>query len=448
MPHSFIKEPSTVASRACCDLIADRRLCLTGTPLQNKVDDVYALVKFLRLKPFDDKATWTSLIGTPIKYNQPLGFTRLQTIMRLLALRRTKETKGQDGKPILSLPPRTDRMVLLKLQEDERTVYDSFFGESQAEFLNMAKADVMKNYVNILQKILRLRQICDDVDLIKASKDGIRYDCAAQYEEALVAISKDGINLERATAIFALLRETLTAQCAECGMELASLPTEGGPDAPFEGEEAAGTSGKRGRKPKAGVASGSGTRVGSPCPTLHPIITRCTHLYCLFCFRAKICADWPRAPPDARGQCSICQLEIAPATDAVEVRSDGTDMKEKKKDAVSSNGKKVKRVRGEPILNYKPSTKVLALLNELRPFSKKNPYSANYDPKEADADEIQEVDEDGRRVVGDIVKSVVLYVITYLFVDIYAHFLEAHSGPACWTRSRMRLKRRISIMSD
>jgi len=199
----------------------------------------------------------------------------------------------------------------------------------------------------------------------------------------------------------------LTAQCAECGMELASLPTEGGPDAPFEGEEAAGTSGKRGRKPKAGVASGSGTRVGSPCPTLHPIITRCTHLYCLFCFRAKICADWPRAPPDARGQCSICQLEIAPATDAVEVRSDGTDMKEKKKDAVSSNGKKVKRVRGEPILNYKPSTKVLALLNELRPFSKKNPYSANYDPKEADADEIQEVDEDGRRVVGDIVKSVV-----------------------------------------
>jgi hypothetical protein len=123
-------------------------------------------------------------------------------------------------------------------------------------------------------------------------------------------------------------------------------------------------------------------------------------------------------------------------------------MKEKKQDAVGSNGKKVKRVRGEPILNYKPSTKILALLNELRPFSKRNPYSANYDPNEADADEIQEVDEDGRRVVSDIVKSVVLYVITYLFVAIYTHFFEAHSGPACWTRSRMRLKRRRSIMSD
>jgi SWI/SNF-related matrix-associated actin-dependent regulator of chromatin subfamily A3 len=365
------------------------------------VDDVFALIKFLRVKPFDDKATWTQLIGTPIKYNQPIGFTRLQTIMRLLALRRTKETKGPDGKPILSLPSRTDRMVLLKLQEEERTVYDSFFGESQAEFMNMAKADVMKNYVNILQKILRLRQICDDVQLIKASKDGARYDCAAQYEEALSAIEKDGINLERATAIFALLRETLTAQCAECGMELASLPTEGGPDVPVEGEDTPVNGKGRGRKMKSSAAV---TRTSSPCPTLHPIITRCTHLFCLHCFRSKVSADWPRTSPEARAQCTVCQLEIAPAQDAVEVRSDGSDMK-KKEAANTLNGKKIKRVRGEPIVNYKPSTKVMALLQELLPFSKKNPYSTNYDRMEAD--EVQELDGDGQRV-DHVVKSVVL----------------------------------------
>ena len=389
-----------MASRACCDLIADRRLCLTGTPLQNKVDDVFALIKFLRVKPFDDKATWTQLIGTPIKYNQEVGFTRLQTIMRLLALRRTKETKGPDGKPILSLPSRTDRMVLLKLQEDERTVYDSFFGESQAEFMSMAKAEVMKNYVNILQRILRLRQICDDVELIKASKDGARYDCAAQYEEALSAIEKDGINLERATAIFALLRETLTAQCAECSMELSSLPTEGGADIAMEGDDNA-ISAKRGRKLKAVAAI---ARTSSPCPTLHPIITRCTHLFCLHCFRAKVSADWPCTAADFRAPCPVCQLEISPAQDAVEVRSDGSDMK-KKEAAVTPGGKKVKRVRGEPIVNYRPSTKVRALLEELMPFSKQNPHSANYDRMEAD--EVQELDWDGQRV-DHVVKSVVL----------------------------------------
>jgi SWI/SNF-related matrix-associated actin-dependent regulator of chromatin subfamily A3 len=285
-----------VTSHACCDLISDRRLCLTGTPLQNKVDDIFALIKFLRLSPFDEKATWTQLIGVPIKYNQPIGLKRLQTIMKILALRRTKETKGPDGMPILSLPSRTDRMVLLKLQKEEQTVYDSFFGELQAEFMNMAKADVMKNYVNILQKMSCLRQICDDVQLITASEDGARYGCAAQYEETLNATEKDGINLERATAIFALLRETSTAQCAECGMELASLLTDGGPDIPVEGEDTPVNGKGSGRwEMKSSMAV---TRASSPSPSLHPIITRCTHLFCLHCFRSKVSADWPHTPPE------------------------------------------------------------------------------------------------------------------------------------------------------
>lgn len=403
----FIKEPTTVASRACCDLVADRRLCLTGTPLQNKVDDVYALIKFLRVKPFDEKGIWTNLIGGPIKYNQAVGFTRLQTIMRLLALRRTKETKDQNGKPILTLPPRTDRMVLLKLQDEERTIYDSFFGESQAEFMNMGRAEVMKNYVNILQRILRLRQICDDVELVKASKDGHRYDCAAEYEEAIKGIEVDGINLERATAIFALMRDTSTAQCVECGMELSTVPTEGGPDAVNEGQETP-VAAKRGRKPKSMPSSTtpslSATRQGSPCAMVHPIVTRCTHLFCLCCFRAKICASWPCAPADTRGTCSVCQLELSPTVDAIEVQSDGTD--HKRKDFAGAAGmKRVRRARGEPIANYKPSTKVLALLQELMPFSKRNPYSANYEPTEVD--DVQEVDGHGNRVDSGIVKSVV-----------------------------------------
>lgn len=80
--YSSIKETGTVGSRASCDLMADRRLCLTGTPVQNKLDDVFALIKFLRLEPFDDKNIWTEFIGTPVKYGQPLGVARLQTIMK------------------------------------------------------------------------------------------------------------------------------------------------------------------------------------------------------------------------------------------------------------------------------------------------------------------------------------------------------------------------------
>jgi hypothetical protein len=343
-----------------------------------------------------------------MKFNQPIGATRLQTIMRLLALRRTKNTKDPDGKPILSLPPRSDQMVLLQLQDDERSVYDDFFGESQAEFKSMAKADVMKNYVNILQKILRLRQICDDVELIRASQDGKRYDCAAQYEEAIVAIDKDGINLERASAIFALLRETATAQCAECGMELVSSQVEGGMEPTLDTEEITTSNVKRGRKMKTlGVctpSTGTGTRSSSPCPTVHPIVTRCTHLFCMCCFRSKVCPDWPRASQEFRAPCSVCQLEICPAVDAIEVQSDGVDVKRKEVMA-AGNAKKTRRARGEPIVNYKPSTKIRALIQDLKPFSKKNPHSANH---EISMDDVQELDEAGREKEPEIVKSVVL----------------------------------------
>ncbi len=116
-----------MASRASCDLEAERRLCLTGTPVQNKLDDVFALIKFLRLDPFDDRTVWQEFIGVPVKFGQPLGVARLQTIMKCVTLRRTKESKTQNGQKILSLPPRNDELRYLKFDEQEQRIYDKFF---------------------------------------------------------------------------------------------------------------------------------------------------------------------------------------------------------------------------------------------------------------------------------------------------------------------------------
>ena len=62
-----IKDTSTNQSIAACALNAQRRLCLTGTPLQNRLDDYAALVKFLRLVPFDNKHVWAHWIGGPLE---------------------------------------------------------------------------------------------------------------------------------------------------------------------------------------------------------------------------------------------------------------------------------------------------------------------------------------------------------------------------------------------
>jgi SNF2 family DNA or RNA helicase len=364
--------------------------------VQNKLDDVFALIKFLRLDPLDDKNIWTEYIGSPVKFGQSLGVARLQMIMKCITLRRTKESKTHDGTKILDLPPRRDELRYLKFDQQEQSIYDQFFNESKAEFDDLTdKNEVMKNYVGILQKILRLRQICDHYELVEGKGFGQQHDAAASYEDLIADISRDGINASRAAAIFAILRESATTQCVECGAEL--CPTNDlasdamdvdGPPAP-----------KRARKAKGGSSSRGPTRANSPCTT-RPVLTRCQHLFCIECYRSCICPGWPNVTPDTRRSCSACQTGLTPS-DAVEIKPDAiSDPTAKKKPP-----KREKRQKGVNLDNFHPSTKVKALLGDLVQFSKANPYSGNYD---SESIEVQMVDNKGNQLDDGIVKTVVL----------------------------------------
>ncbi|KAG6830298.1 hypothetical protein H0H92_001376 [Tricholoma furcatifolium] len=390
--HS-IKETGTVGSRASCDLMADRRLCLTGTPVQNKLDDVFALIKFLRLEPFDDKNIWTEYIGSPVKFGQSLGIARLQTIMKCITLRRTKDTKTLDGKRILSLPPRKDEMRVLAFNPEEQRIYNQFFNESKAEFTEMSsKNEVMKNYVGILQKILRLRQICDHFELVEG-KGLDQANSTASYEDLVANIAKEGLNATRAAAVFAILRESATTQCCECGGELCVSG-----DADGTAADGA-TAPKRGRKGKV-TASRGPTRASSPM-TPRPILTRCQHLFCLECYRNSVCPGWPDVSPDTHRSCSTCQAALAPS-DAVEIKPDSLEAGASRK-KTQRREKRQKGLASETPLNM--STKVLALLNELMGFSRANPHSRNYDPSSI---EVQMIDGAGNQLDDGVVKTVVL----------------------------------------
>jgi len=382
--------------------MADRRLCLTGTPVQNKLDDVFALIKFLRLDPFDDKNVWTEFIGTPVKYGQALGVARLQTIMKCVTLRRTKESKTQNGQKILSLPPRRDELRYLKFDQQEQEIYDQYFNESKAEFNELSTNEVMKNYVGILQKILRLRQICDHFELVEGKglhADGQAQESGESYDDIVSAIAKDGINASRACAVFSLLRESATTQCVECGAELCAVSDAANID--NNGTDLDGTlTPKRGRKAKHSASRGS-TRANSPFMP-HPVLTRCQHLFCIECYRNCIFPGWPSVPPDTKRSCSACQTCLSPF-DAVEVKPEShVDPTTKRKPV-----KREKRQKGMSLNSFHPSTKVKALLGDLVQFSRANPSSGNYDPESL---EVQMVDDQGNELDDGIVKTIVLSV--------------------------------------
>src|SRR2546430_5195706 len=108
--------------------------------------------------PFNIKENWKHYILRPIKSIDPVGISRLQTLMKCITLRRTKTL---NGKPLLSLPPRNDHIRYLDLNDHERKLYDKIYG-SQVERIRMyaKEKNIMRHYVNILQSVLRLRQIC------------------------------------------------------------------------------------------------------------------------------------------------------------------------------------------------------------------------------------------------------------------------------------------------
>ena len=97
----IIKNHQTLVAKACCSVRAERRWCVSGTIIQNSLQDLYSLIRFLRHEPFCEKAFWNSTIT---KVDFPVALDRVKKIICPIMIRRTKETLDRNGKPILILP--------------------------------------------------------------------------------------------------------------------------------------------------------------------------------------------------------------------------------------------------------------------------------------------------------------------------------------------------------
>ncbi|TBU59783.1 SNF2 family N-terminal domain-containing protein [Dichomitus squalens] len=164
-----IKNRTTKSAIACCALDAKYRWCLTGTPMQNSVEEIYSLIKFLRISPLNDWGTFNTSIAKPVKAGKPVrALKRLQVVLRAIMLRRTKATLI-NGKPIIELPPRLVNVVECEFNHVEREFYNSVEQKVQKSLEQLEQGDFGKAYTSVLILLLRLRQACNHPALI--SKD-------------------------------------------------------------------------------------------------------------------------------------------------------------------------------------------------------------------------------------------------------------------------------------
>ena len=169
----WIKNKATKTAVAACYLQGEYRWCLTGTPMQNSVDELYSLIRYLRIAPYSSFEKFSRDFSRPLKAktsyetSKENAMHQLQALCKAIMLRRTKSSKI-DGQPILQLPEKTIDEQQAVFSRDEKEFYQALESKAKITFNKYLKAGTVgRNYSNALVLLLRLRQACCHPHLIK-----------------------------------------------------------------------------------------------------------------------------------------------------------------------------------------------------------------------------------------------------------------------------------------
>ncbi len=164
----IVKNVATKAAKGIRDLNARHRLCLTGTPLENHLGELWAQFDFLLPGFLGSQKDFTKRWRTPIeKYDDPVRRDLLVRRIRPFMLRRRKDEVAKE------LPPKTTIVQTVALEGAQRDLYETVRTAMQ-EKVRMAVAEqgLARSHIVVLEALLKLRQVCCDPSLVKLPRAG------------------------------------------------------------------------------------------------------------------------------------------------------------------------------------------------------------------------------------------------------------------------------------
>jgi superfamily II DNA or RNA helicase len=159
----MIKNPAAEATRLVCTLRARQRLCLSGTPLQNHLGELWSLFDFLARGFLGSSKNFRTRYRTPIeKHGNAERQTLLNRRVRPFLLRRTKEEVALD------LPEKTEIAEPVELGDAQRAIYEGIrLAMHERVRKAIAQHGLARSGIVILDALLKLRQACCDPRLLK-----------------------------------------------------------------------------------------------------------------------------------------------------------------------------------------------------------------------------------------------------------------------------------------
>jgi SNF2 family DNA or RNA helicase len=160
-----IKNRSTQNAAAAKRLKAAQRLVLTGTPVENSMSDLWSIMDFLMPGYLGAHEAFRGGYELPIGRGGPdgdLAHRKLRRKLHPFLLRRMKTDVARD------LPPKIARIASCSLTEDQQTVYRELLDSSRRRIRDMvASRGLNPCRMEILSTLMRLRQVCCHLELLK-----------------------------------------------------------------------------------------------------------------------------------------------------------------------------------------------------------------------------------------------------------------------------------------
>jgi superfamily II DNA or RNA helicase len=204
-----IKSPTAKATHAVCRLQTRHRVCLSGTPIENNLGELWSQFAFLMPGLLGQRKSFNRRFRAPIeKDGDPVRRGQLATRIRPFILRRTKSAVATE------LPPKHTILRRITLAPDQRELYETIRATMHEKVVaGIAARGMAQSHVLVLQALLKLRQVCCDPRLtgVASGEASSKLDDLLEMVSEMVSEGRRILLFSQFTSMLDLMKPALTA---------------------------------------------------------------------------------------------------------------------------------------------------------------------------------------------------------------------------------------------